>query len=594
MSHDFLYDATQRLDAADPWAPARQRPDPCAEDCTPRCPACGGLKCLCRPRFFPGQLLTDDDLNRLEQYVIDKNRLHNRYLHGWGVACGLEVGCDPCAPGHVIVRTGYAVSPCGDDIVVCADQSVDICALINTCAPTRQPVCDPPYDTPPQDCSGKAREWVLAICYDERPVRGITAQLGMSDTPCGTRCACGGSGSCGCAGCNGTATGQSGDCSCAPKTAATPPPRRKTYAPQCEPTQVCEGYRFVAYPAPKPAKMPDPAGGRSGELIWAWLYANRARFGPLLERLLCCVTRAMELRAAIREGQALDVTASLSVYTDYAAALQEFAADFSLHRCTFVSRVQRQYDDARDFVHRVGQPRALTKNQVQQLKGHVLALDSTWLDILSECFCSALLPACPPPAPDNCVPLAVVTVGGDTCRVVEICNWEARKILVTWRTVMYWLSWLPWQRLRKWIADLCCGDERERSVYRLLMLMIGVAFSGQQAAAAPRMARMARMAGPRGAAGAAAETGGDPLADALGADHLLDFMLKDYASLRSEGAASTQHPLWAALLARASDASALAPLAGAPPEVGDLSRKLAELERLVAAQQKQINELSKR
>jgi len=171
---------------------------------------------------------------------------------------------------------------------------------------------------------------------------------------------------------------------------------------------------------------------------------------------------------------------------------------------------------------------------------------------------------------------------------------EARKILVTWRTVMYWLSWLPWQRLRKWIADLCCGDERERSVYRLLMLMIGVAFSGQQAAAAPRMARMARMAGPRGAAGAAAETGGDPLADALGADHLLDFMLKDYASLRSEGAASTQHPLWAALLARASDASALAPLAGAPPEVGDLSRKLAELERLVAAQQKQIDKLSRR
>src|SRR5918994_5495222 len=82
-------------------AVAPKRPDPCADD-KPACPACGDLQCLCRPRFFPGQLLTDQDLNRLQQYVIDKNRLHNRYLHGWGVACGLEVVCDVCDPGHVV------------------------------------------------------------------------------------------------------------------------------------------------------------------------------------------------------------------------------------------------------------------------------------------------------------------------------------------------------------------------------------------------------------------------------------------------------------------------------------------------------------
>ena len=63
-------------------------------------PVCGGLECLCRPRFFPGQLLTEDDLNRLEQYVIAKNKLHNRYFHGSGVVCGLEVVCDPCSRGE--------------------------------------------------------------------------------------------------------------------------------------------------------------------------------------------------------------------------------------------------------------------------------------------------------------------------------------------------------------------------------------------------------------------------------------------------------------------------------------------------------------
>ena len=75
-----------------------------------RCPACGGLECLCRPRFFAGQLLTEEDLNRLDRYIVEKNKLHNRYLHGWGVVCGLEVICHPCE-GQVTVTSGYALSP---------------------------------------------------------------------------------------------------------------------------------------------------------------------------------------------------------------------------------------------------------------------------------------------------------------------------------------------------------------------------------------------------------------------------------------------------------------------------------------------------
>src|SRR5260370_8305635 len=90
-------------------------------DCAPvTCAVCGGLECLCRPRFFAGQLLTDEDLKRLDHYITAKNKLHNRYLIGWGVACGLEVVCNPC-DGTVTVRPGYALSPGGEDIVVCAD-----------------------------------------------------------------------------------------------------------------------------------------------------------------------------------------------------------------------------------------------------------------------------------------------------------------------------------------------------------------------------------------------------------------------------------------------------------------------------------------
>src|SRR5438477_11652984 len=108
--------------SARPGTSTQGRIWPGMEQCQepPPCPACGGLTCFCRPRFFAGQVLTEADLNRLEQYTVDKNRLHNRYLHGWGVVCGLDVVCDPCA-GGVVVRPGYALSPCGDDIIVCED-----------------------------------------------------------------------------------------------------------------------------------------------------------------------------------------------------------------------------------------------------------------------------------------------------------------------------------------------------------------------------------------------------------------------------------------------------------------------------------------
>src|SRR6266542_5411055 len=64
-------------------APVREVPDHACGCCKPG-RTCDGLECLCRPRFFAGQLLTDEDLRRLDHYVVAKDRLHNRYLHGPG------------------------------------------------------------------------------------------------------------------------------------------------------------------------------------------------------------------------------------------------------------------------------------------------------------------------------------------------------------------------------------------------------------------------------------------------------------------------------------------------------------------------------
>jgi hypothetical protein len=218
-------------------------------------------------------------------------------------------------------------------------------------------------------------------------------------------------------------------------------------------------------------------------------------------------------------------------------------------------------------------------------------LDYSLVDLISECFCSALLPACPEPASDNCVPLAVVTVRTRDCRVVEICNWEARKLLITWRTVGYWLSWLPWNRVREAIAALCCADTPRRTMVWPLMLMTGIVLK-QSRTSSPQIFRAAAAAGPIPAAhiaGAAVPDASserdrmvgerlaiDPLDRALESDNLLAHLAGGFERLRA--GADEEAPGWASLIARFADGSVLAPLAGSAAvkkaELGDLGTNL--------------------
>src|SRR5262249_34702076 len=73
------------------------------------------------------------------------------------------------------------------------------------------------------------------------------------------------------------------------------------------------------------------------------------------------------------------------------------------------------------------------------------------------CLCAALLPPCPDPVVDDCVPLATVTVRRADCRIVQVCNWGPRKFTTTLPNLGYWLSWLPLaQLLRDFIEKACC------------------------------------------------------------------------------------------------------------------------------------------
>lgn len=96
--------------------------------------SCGCESCasqgFARPRFFAGQLLTEEDLDLLSDYIVGKNRLRNRTLVGDGVVCGLEVTCNPCGGGSVVVHPGSAIDCCGNDIVVPCAQTLDINAMV--------------------------------------------------------------------------------------------------------------------------------------------------------------------------------------------------------------------------------------------------------------------------------------------------------------------------------------------------------------------------------------------------------------------------------------------------------------------------------
>jgi hypothetical protein len=84
---------------------------------------------------------------------------------------------------------------------------------------------------------------------------------------------------------------------------------------------------------------------------------------------------------------------------------------------------------------------------------------------LLDCFCSILLPPCPCPVEDSSVPLATITISkkGGVCRVISICNFDARKFLTTFPNLAYWLSELPFaQNLRSAISRICCTPLRRR------------------------------------------------------------------------------------------------------------------------------------
>jgi hypothetical protein len=361
------------------------------------CPVCGGLECLCRPRFFAGQLLSEEDLRALDHYVIEKNKLHNRYLHGWGVVCGLDVLCHECK-GWLTIKQGYALDPCGNDIIVCKDYPFDVCAAINKCCDRKRQEweCEPMAGTPP-DCTDVERCWFVTLRYREFESRGITALKSSSQS---LVCGCGSSdcrGGCGCHNGNGNA-GHA-------KKRTTVSARRP--AAQCEPTRTCES--FVVEIAPAPAEKRED---------YLKLYG-----GTFLEQVLACAKDFDMLKQDPNEP-----------FDIYKKRVWEFVKNHPLTRCRSLSDISASESPSE--------------------------LNKTLGQLLRDCICRALLPPCPSDPLDPRVILACVTVKTDAsgCSITNICHQRGRRFVLTAPNLLYWVS--IGGLVKQVLENACCKETR--------------------------------------------------------------------------------------------------------------------------------------
>lgn len=124
-------------------------------------------------RHYPRQLITAEDLNDQVSYVREKLKRHNRMLHGYGIVCGLTFDS-----ARKVIQRGYALSPCGNEIMVPEDVPFDP-QLVARAPDTGG--CPPPEEVDIPD------ERFLVVCYREcptRPVRVHAAGCGCHDDAC--------------------------------------------------------------------------------------------------------------------------------------------------------------------------------------------------------------------------------------------------------------------------------------------------------------------------------------------------------------------------------------------------------------------------
>jgi hypothetical protein len=369
-------------------------------------------------------VLSDLDLVSLERYVLGKNQLHNRYLHGAGVVCGLGITRDDCSD-DLIVECGYALDCHGRDIVVPSPQSFDLSAAVRACllAERSRPVCDPPIGQALPDCPDNGT-WCVTLRYREADIRPQKPLVMSYSAP---SCRCGGSS----AGGTAVMTAAAG-CDCGAGT---------TIAPGCEPTRTIECFELGV--CRDDDRCHDLATRLAGTmpaqivacLRGAWSKVSRTVDGP---------NQVLNYKLAMGKASTRDAPAA------YAAVWRLHVAVSDLvHTCDVPSaEVLAELATARPTPQQPGESNSVylvrAGNSVRQL----LLLAVLYA---RDCICRAMLPPCPPCLDDDMIILGCVTVVDG--KVQSLCNLSCRRYAGSFVSREYWLPVGP---VLSWVAGLFC------------------------------------------------------------------------------------------------------------------------------------------
>src|SRR4051812_8991446 len=81
---------------------------------------CGPCSPATRNRYFRGKLLTVSDYQAEQRYMIDRRRLTNRAMLGWGVVSGFVLTFDE-KQRVLRIGAGVALDPRGREVVACEE-----------------------------------------------------------------------------------------------------------------------------------------------------------------------------------------------------------------------------------------------------------------------------------------------------------------------------------------------------------------------------------------------------------------------------------------------------------------------------------------
>ena len=71
-----------------------------------------------RHNYAYGMVLGVEDFKQEQSYFIDRMKLHNRMLHGYGTVTGLEVSSDEDTATSILVNAGMAIDRDGNEILL--------------------------------------------------------------------------------------------------------------------------------------------------------------------------------------------------------------------------------------------------------------------------------------------------------------------------------------------------------------------------------------------------------------------------------------------------------------------------------------------